>query len=306
MSLLAMATMLNHAKENHYAIPAFNVWDLQSMYALKLAAEEQDAPVIIAGADMGDGAIGNPNPEFWASLARTCANESSMPMAIHLDHGRSFDSVMKAMRLGFSSVMIDASTLPFDENVAVTRKVVEAAHAVGVTVEAELGHVGEGSEELTEDLQEKLFTKPEEAIQFVEETGVDALAVAVGTQHGVYHFEPKLNWDLLKELIDCVPACLVLHGGSGTPGLEDAAHIGVTKINIGTEIVLSLIERLQQEVVKSGFAALQGVLSGCVEAQKNVMVDRIRCFGANGQGHALMTAVANDLKSELVTPERLE
>jgi len=166
MALLAMATMLKHAKANHYAIPAFNVWDLQSMLALQQAAEQEDAPVIIAGAEVGD-SIGGPSSEYWASLAVTCARNSTAPLAVHLDHGKRFESAMRAIRLGFTSVMIDASTLPFAEKVAITRKVVEAGHAVGVTVEAELGHVGSGEEELTKEIKAKVCTRPDEAVRFV-------------------------------------------------------------------------------------------------------------------------------------------
>jgi fructose-bisphosphate aldolase class II len=198
---------------------------------------------------------------------------------------------MSSIRLGFTSVMIDASTLSFADNAAITRKVVDAAHAVGVTVEAELGHVGQGADEMTEELAAKVLTKPDEAVRFVQETGVDALAVSVGTLHGVYRFEPKIRWDLLDELVAKVPAYLVIHGGSGTPGLEKVARVGVTKINIATEIITSCVERLRKEATKPVFEAFQGIQKGTVEAEKEAMVSRIRCFGANGKGRDLLRSI---------------
>ena len=290
MPLLPMAGMLKHAKENRYAIPAFNVFDLATMHACKLAAEEEDAPVIIAGADAGD-RVGPVSSELFAALALTTARNSTMPMAVHVDHGKSFKGCMTGIRLGYTGVMIDASTLPFDENVAVTKQVVDAAHAVGVSVEAELGHVGSGMEELTDEMRARLFTKPDDAIRFVKLTGVDALAVSVGTLHGVYKFEPRLDFELLQELCDRVPACLVIHGGSGTPGLEKVARMGVTKINIATEIVQACMAKVPGESDKEGRALLNAITANNIEAGKAAMIERIRSFGANGHGKALLKSL---------------
>jgi fructose-bisphosphate aldolase class II len=287
-----MTDILDDAKANNYAVPSFNVWDMQSIAALRLAAEQEDAPVILAAADLGNG-IGNPDSESWAMLALRCARESRMPIAIHLDHGRSVQSVLKAISLGFTSVMIDASHLPFEENVALTRQVVAIAHPIGVSVEAELGHVGMGTDELTDDVRAQLFTRPADAVRFVEMTGVDALAVAVGTLHGAYRFEPKIEWELLKEITTKVPAHIVLHGASDTPNLDRAVRAGVTKLNIGHEIIRSLMNCLHENSAKAGFESLKVILNRTPVVQKDAMVVRLRDFGASGKGRALAEKLAN-------------
>jgi fructose-bisphosphate aldolase class II len=286
-----MATILKHAKANRYAVPAFNVWDLTSTYAARLAAEEEDAPIILAPimlASEPEAAIRATETDLCVEASLSSARQSTMPMAVHVDHGKSFEVCMKGIRMGFTSVMIDASTLSYEENAAITKRIVDSAHPCGVTVEAELGHVAEGEDELTDELRAKLFTRPDEAIRFVEETGVDALAVSVGTLHGAYKFEPKLDFDLLQELCDRVPAYIVIHGGSGTPNLERVASMGVTKINIATESVTAWVEQIRKVADKSPWEAFMGINKGGIEATKKAMVARIRSFNANGKATDLL------------------
>jgi fructose-bisphosphate aldolase class II len=286
-----MAFMMKHAKENHYGIPAFNVWDLGSIRAAELAAEQEDAPVILAGAE-SHMKYGGENLKHWAALAIECAENSSVPMAVHLDHGRRFELAMQCIRLGFTSVMIDSSALPYEENAAIAKSVVDAAHAVGVTVEAELGHVGSGMDKLTKEMIEESFTKPDEAVRFVEETGVDALAVAVGNLHGLYKFEPNVDMDLLATLCEKVPAYIVMHGGSGTPDLDQAVKLGVTKVNIGTDIGVAFRKSVAKTLKENPLEQLSGlsILQPSIEAMKEVMVGRIRQFGCNGQASKMMAA----------------
>lgn len=282
MPLVTMEKMLKHAKANKYAVPAFNLTDMNALIAAAQAAEEEDAPIIIAGLEYGGPDHGR--LDVWTEAAKCIARSATVPMAIHLDHGPSYEMAVRCIQLGFTSVMIDASTKPYEENVAITREVVKLAHAVGVTVEGEIGHVGQGTDELTEEKASKLLTKPEEALRYVKDTGVDAVAVSIGNQHGVYKFTPNIHWDLLENLVKEVPAYIVMHGGSGTPGLEKAARMGVTKINIGTDIGMAYVDSLPG-VIKAGpfglFAAPQ-------EAVKKVLVGRIREFNANGKGRDLI------------------
>jgi fructose-bisphosphate aldolase class II len=283
MSLFPMADLMRHARENRYGVPAFNVNDTYSIAAAIAAAEEEDAPLILMG---WEGELEGPNMVYFSSLAVGAAQKARVPVAIHLDHGTSFAWAQRAIQHGFTSVMIDSSMLPFDENVAVTRKVVEAAHACGVTVEAELGHIIGADVVLTEEQQRANMTDPGEAARFVEATGVDALAVAVGNAHGLYKYTPKLDLERLETIVQRVQCHVVMHGGSGTPSLPEAVQLGVTKINIGTDIQVAFRESVKQTLQQYSLENLDStsILGPATQAMKQVMVDRIRLFSANGQG----------------------
>jgi fructose-bisphosphate aldolase class II len=279
-----MGILLAHARKQGYAVPAYTV-DMWSMETAALAAEEEDSPLILMGWE-GDLKCGD--IRHWAALARAVARDSRVPMAVHLDHGTSFEICIEAIRCGFTSVMIDASTKSYGHNVAVTRKVVEAAHAVGVTVEAELGHVGQGSEKLTGSDAEQLMTDPEQAARFVWETRVDALAVAIGNLHGLYKYEPRLDLDRLSEIVQKTDAFIVLHGGSGTPNRPETVARGVTKINLAADFQVAFRDHL--DLVKSNTPAtpryVASVLKPATDAVKGVMQDRIRELGSHGQASA--------------------
>ncbi len=282
MPLCTMGFLMKYAKEHKFALAALNVHDLQSMQAAVEVAEQEDAPIILA---LGASEIEGKNGNIVAQMATTFAAQSRIPMAVHLDHGPSFNWAMKAIRYGFSSVMIDHSTKPWEENVRLTKEVVAAAHAVGVTVEAEIGHVGQGSEELTDDLRKKLLTTPEMAVQFVEETGVDALAVAVGNLHGLYAFEPKIEYDRLDAIVKACPAYIVMHGGSSTPGLDKAVALGVTKVNIWTDMHVAARNAIKNAMDTEPLQNMNGISIANVgkEAMKQVMINRVRLFNAAGQ-----------------------
>ena len=211
------------------------------------AAEAERAPVIIA---IGESRLKDPQLQKYLPVAaRQMAEEASVPVGINLDHGKSYHELVLAIQKGFSSVMIDASMCPYEENVARTREIVKIAHELGISVEAEIGHVGQG-EDYTENGAADGLTEPETARRFAEETQVDALAVAVGTAHGVYKGTPRLDFDRLKEIHETVDVPLVLHGGSGTgmDNLVRASQLGIRKLNINTELLIEAREQVRREL----------------------------------------------------------
>lgn len=237
MSLVTMKEVLTPARENGYAIGAFEFWSLDSAQAVIEAAQELNMPVILqAGLIECEFAGGIKN---LYRIARMVADDASIPVVLHLDHGETYEFVCSAIEAGFTSVMIDASRQSFADNVRITKKVVAAAQSSGITVEAELGKLAgsEGNPAISE--AEASQTDPDEARQFVEETEIDALAVAIGTAHGFYKFTPCINIDRLKKIAEKVGIPLVLHGGSGTPDekVREAIKCGIAKVNICTEFV---------------------------------------------------------------------
>ncbi len=228
--LLTIKDLLIPAKQGGYGVAAPDAYNSPSVQACFEAAAGLRAPVILS-------CLGSTNMEETADVARFYARKyPEAAVALHLDHGGPYEEIMRALRCGYTSVMIDRSKLPFEENVREVREVVRAAHAMGVPVEAELGHVGTGLQ--YEETRDSGLTHKEEARRFVNETGVDALAVAVGTSHGTYKGTPRLEFDLLRELSALVDVPLVLHGGSGTgdENLQKSIACGIQKINLFTDL----------------------------------------------------------------------
>lgn len=225
--------MIQKAKEGHYAVPAFNAENLEMIQAIIKAAEEEKSPVMIQTTPP---TVKYLTPDEAYAMVYTLAKKSTVPVALHLDHCTSFNDVMAAIKAGYSSVMFDGSKLPFAENMELTKKVVDVARPMGITVEAELGKVG-GKEDNVESA-EALYTDPAEAEEFVEKTGVDMLAVAIGTAHGFYKGEPKLDFDRIEEIAARTQIPLVLHGGSGVPeeSVKKAIALGMSKVNFATEL----------------------------------------------------------------------
>lgn len=236
MPLVTMNEILVPARKEGYGVGAFEFWSLDSAEAVVEAAQELDMPVILQAGPLECQYAGIIN---LSKIAKMVAEATSIPVALHLDHGDTYELACQAINAGFTSVMIDVSHLSFDENVNITRKVVEAARSSGVTVEAELGKLAgcEGNLDVTEE--EAAQTDPDEAKIFVEETGIDALAVAIGTAHGFYKSTPRINIERLKKITEKVNIPLVLHGGSGTPEekVKEAIKNGIAKVNICTEFV---------------------------------------------------------------------
>lgn len=250
--LVTMKEILDRANAGNYGVAAPNVMsELDARVSLE-AAEELNAPLIL-GVFHGHPA----DMVFFGSYLTRLADQAKVPVAINLDHGRTMEHIITAIRGGFTSVMIDKSTLPYDENVAAVKKVVEIAHAVGISVEAELGHVGQG-DNYDED-RDAALTDPAEAKRYIEETGVDCLAVAVGTAHGAYAGTPYLDFDRLQEIKKITGAPLVLHGGSGTgdENLRKACAMGINKVNVCNDLMRTACDTILAADT-SGNGAYQG------------------------------------------------
>lgn len=242
MALVTMSEMLLQARKEKRAVGAFNVANYETALGVFKAAEAEKSPVIIQVY------MRLFNSEKASDLAGTLlrlAHRSSQPIALHLDHGENLEQVMTAIRAGYTSVMLDGSRLPFEENVALTALAVRLAHAAGVTAEGEIGHVAQGDE--------TALTSVEEAVSFAQQTQVDALAVSIGTAHGYYKVEPKLDIERCRAIAEALPEMpLVLHGGSGTPleAVRKSIENGIAKINIATEYMDTYLKSSRAELEK--------------------------------------------------------
>lgn len=241
--LTSLKEILKHAQENQYAVPAFDCVEDVMIRAILERAEELRSPVILMG--LGSDLIGN-GMVYVPALVRAVADQHDIPLALQLDHATELDLVKRAIDLGFTSVMVDGSNLAFSENVAFTKAAVGIAHPHGVTVEGELGYVG-GRDLEDADCGESVLTDPDDVARFVDETGVDALAVSIGTSHGVYRSLPQLAIERLKELRAASPVPLVLHGGSGTPADQicQAVKHGICKLNVYADCRIAMGRGLQ-------------------------------------------------------------
>lgn len=240
MALVTTGEMLLLGQAGRYAVGAFNVENLEMIMAVAEAAEESRSPVIM---QTTPSAVGYAGLDYFFAMAKTAAERASVPVALHLDHGDGFPLAVKALRAGYTSVMIDGSRLPFEDNVALTRQVVEACSPSGISVEAELGKVG-GKEDGLEGDKASPFTDPAEAQEFVGRTGVNSLAVAIGTAHGLYAGTPKLDFVRLREICSRVSVPLVLHGASGVPddAVRKAIAEGICKVNFATELRIAFTD----------------------------------------------------------------
>jgi len=283
MSLVPISELLKKAEEGGYAVGAFNCNNMEIVQAIIAAAEAEKSPVIMQASQ---GAIKYAGIEYITAMARVAADNASVPVALHLDHGTSFNQVMMCIRKGFSSVMIDGSKLPFEENVEVTNRVIAVARAVGVSVEAELGKIGGTEDDIHVNERDALFTKPEEAKEFVDRTGVDALAVAIGTAHGQYKGIPELDFPRLEKIRSLVNIPIVLHGSSGVPddAIEKAIQLGVRKVNIDTNIREAFVQACR-DVLNNNTKEIdpRKVLGPAREAATVIIREKIRLFGSSGK-----------------------
>ena len=293
------------ARKNGYAIPALNVQNLESVTAVAEAAAEEQSPVIL---QITPSVIKYAGLRYITGLAKTATELQSVPMAIHLDHGDSFETAANCVEAGFSSVMIDGSFLEFDENAALTKRVVDMAHPKGVSVEAELGKLA-GVEERSVEEKDAILTDPDLAVEFVEKTGVDTLAVAIGTSHGAYKFKSEAKLDLarLKIISEKVAIPLVLHGASSVPqaliekankygaalsgakGIPEeeyrkAIELGIAKVNIDTDLRLAFTATVREVLTDSpkNFDPRK-ILGPARDAMKEVAKGKMRLFGSAGK-----------------------
>ena len=243
MSFVTTEQMLYKADKEGYAVGAFNVENMEMVMAVIRACEETNSPAILqttpstvkyAGLDM-----------YYANVA-TAAKKAAVPIALHLDHGNSFELAMQALHTGYTSIMIDGSKLVLDENIALSKRVTDACRACGIPVEAELGKVGGKEDDMSCD--DPGYTDPDDAVRFVNETGVTSLAVAIGTAHGIYKGEPKLDVERLSEIRKVVSVPLVLHGASGVPdeAVRDCIRRGISKVNFATELRIAFSNGIKE------------------------------------------------------------
>lgn len=235
MSLVSTRQMLLDARKGGYAVPAFNIHNLETLRVVVETAAECRSPVILAGTP---GTISYAGEEYLVSMAEAASQLHDIPVALHLDHHEEFDAIRRMIDLGVKSVMIDGSHHSFEENIRRVREVVDYAHRYDVTVEAELGRLGGVEDDLEVDAADALMTDPHAAAEFAERTGIDSLAVAIGTAHGVYKSEPRLDFDRLAMIREQVSVPLVLHGASGVSvaDVRKCIERGITKVNIATEL----------------------------------------------------------------------
>lgn len=255
MPLVNSRELLRDAQAHGYAVGAFNVENMEMMQAVVAAAEAESAPLIL---QTTPSTLRYAGPAVFAAMARAIAGKARVPVAIHLDHGDSFELCRQAAWDGYTSVMIDGSKLPLEDNIILVRRVVQMAGDISQqpAVEAELGRLGGKEDSLEVKPGEDIYTDPGEAARFVEETGIDSLAVAIGTAHGFYKGKPKLDFDRLAQLRDAVSVPLVLHGSSGVPDedVQRAISLGVCKVNFATELRAAYTEATRQTL--SGDPAL--------------------------------------------------
>lgn len=244
--LVNMNDILHNAKLGNYAVGSFNIYSYETIKGVLDSAKYMNTPVILA---FGEKYLENMDLELVYNLVKILSKDFDVPVVIHLDHCRKLENVYKAIKAGFTSVMYDGSSLPYEQNVANTLKIVEVAHACNVSVEAELGSLSVGVNSHEGNLvDEEVYTDPLQARDFVQKSGVNALAVSIGTVHGMYNGIPNIRVDILKKIKSKVNIPLVLHGGSGTPQdiLRDCIHNGICKINVNTEISVYTIEQMKQ------------------------------------------------------------
>ena len=283
MPLVNMNAILPKAQKEGYAIGAFNCNNMEIIQAIIAAATIEKSPVIIQASQ---GAIKYAGIDYITALTKLAAEKAPVPVVLHLDHGTSFEQAVSCLVTGFSSVMIDGSKHPLPENIELTNRVLAVARCANVSVEGELGKIGGTEDDISVSEKEALYTDPDEAVEYVTSTGVDAFAIAIGTAHGQYKGEPKLDFDRLAEIRKRVTTPIVLHGSSGVPddAIRQAVELGVCKINIDTNIreafmggVVSVLEKNPKEIDP------RKVLGPAREAMTEIVREKIRLFGSAGK-----------------------
>ncbi len=281
--LLNMKDLLAVARAHRFAVPAFNISSNMLLTGVMQTAEEVQAPVIIAihPDELSFVGIG------FVKMALHEAQEASVPVCVHLDHGSSMEQIMTAIRAGFTSVMMDKSMLPLEENIAACREVTALAHAVNVSVEGELGTIGEVDEEAEAGAEEVIFVDPEQVERFVAATDVDTLAVAIGTSHGLYpkHMKPEIRLDLLREITARVDIPLVLHGGSGNPDSEirQAVELGINKINISADMKSAFYIKAREVLKNPILREPNSIYPECIAAMQTVVRQKFALLKSSGK-----------------------
>lgn len=282
--LLNMKDILTVAKKNRFAIPAFNISSWAMFIGIMDLAEETASPVIL---EIHPDELSYISADFVKGI-RERAMRSPVPVCIHLDHCSDYGKIMYSIQAGFTSVMFDGAHLPFEENIAGTRKVVEAAHPCNVSVEAELGTIGSTNpSDLERGAAQIIYTDPDDAVRFVEATDVDTLAVAIGTCHGLYPagMEPELKLDILRTIEAKVKIPLVLHGGSNNPDGEigESVALGISKINISSDIKAAFFEKMREVLQDKSLREPNEICPPCIDAMKVVARHKFDLFQTTGK-----------------------
>lgn len=276
--LVSTKDMLVKAQKEHYAVANFCIWNVEMLSGVMKACERLQSPVILS---FGSGFLVNTDINHFIHMMRSYATQTALPCSIHWDHGRSFEIVSHAIDIGYNSLMIDGSAYPFEENIRRTKEVVDKFHPMCIPVEAELGHVG-AETNYEEALAHYMYTDPNQAAEFVERTGIDSLAIAIGNQHGAYTAPPQINFDILEKVRNSVSIPLVLHGASGI-GDEDIRHaidLGITKINIHTELCEAAMDAIHACPADEKYQGLNIKVRDAVQARAE---NKIMLFGSNGK-----------------------
>ena len=281
--LINMNQMLKVAQSYGFAVGAFNISDNALFQTVVETAEANNAPAIIA---VHPTELNYAKDDFFKYVVARISN-SKIPFVLHLDHGDSVQSVLRAIRCGFSSVMIDGSLLPFSENVSLTKEVVAVCHQLNISVEAELGTIGSMGATMEKGVEGVIYTDPSDAEIFINETGADTLAVAIGTAHGIYPkgFKPELKMDVLKAIKEKVTVPLVLHGGSNNPDSEisEAVKIGISKVNISSDFKCAIYQKLREVLTEKEGWDPNNIFPECIDEGKKVVQQKMTLFNSIGK-----------------------
>jgi len=277
--LVNLKEILDIAEKGNFAIPAFNVYNIETVMGVIKAAEETKAPIIM---QVYPRLIKEEVGYYLAPVILAAAKKTKVPLCFHLDHGPSELETTRSLRYGATGIMFDGSVLPFEENIAITKRVAETCSYLDVQVEGELGHVGTTNDDISDE-----FTSPEDARIFVEKTGVACLAVAVGTAHGRYKKPPKLDIERIKAIREATNnTALVLHGGSGVPDeeIKKAVAAGIRKMNFATDICYAFLDSCKEELIKpERVVAIDNFMKKPIDAVKEFCISRIKLVGAEGK-----------------------
>ena len=282
MNFIPMSELLDRAASGGYAVPAFCVWNAETVEVVLRTAEALKAPVIVMS---GPAEFGLLRPAQMGAIAHAVAKQFNVPAALHLDHGDSLELVEACLNAGYTSVMLDYSRQSFQENAEAMRRVAAMAHPRGVTVEGELGTIGQVDHATQEGGKQSTLTDPEVAARFVKETGIDTLAVAIGNAHGIYTTLPQLDFDRLERIHTAVSLPLVLHGGSGTPAadLRRAISLGIAKVNVASELVAAIRKSLLEQWGAGKNQWVPIAQAAAIEAMAPVVEKWLRLTGAAGR-----------------------
>ena len=282
MPLVTTNEMLKKAQEGHYAVGAFNVENMEMVMAVLKAAEEMNSPVIM---QTTPSTVKYAGLDYYLAMVRAAAERTTVPVAMHLDHGNSFDLAMQALRTGYTSIMIDGSHESFEDNIALTRRVTDACAPSGISVEAELGKVGGKEDDLVAD-HDSPYTDPQQAKEFAERTNVTSLAVAIGTAHGFYKGTPKLDFERLSVIREVVSIPLVLHGASGVPddAVRESIKRGICKVNFATELRVAFSNGVKKYLAENPDAFDPKKYSAVgMEYVTELVKEKISVCGSEGQ-----------------------